>query len=54
VIKQIESGEMKADVCWEFGLVKPTSQTIWKSRYKIISSDIEKISDDLEKQYWIK
>ena len=31
VIRQIESGKNKADVCWEFGLVKSTIQTIWKT-----------------------
>jgi hypothetical protein len=38
VIKQIESGKKKADMCWKFGLVNSTIQTIWKNRDKIVSA----------------
>jgi hypothetical protein len=54
VIKQFESGEMKADVCWEFGLVKPTIQIMWKSGYEILTPEIGKIKEDLENQCWTK
>jgi hypothetical protein len=36
VIQEIESGKKKADVCWEFGLISSTAQTIWTNRTKII------------------
>jgi hypothetical protein len=36
VIKQIESGKKKADVCREFGVVNSTIQTIWKNGDKIV------------------
>jgi hypothetical protein len=36
VIRQIENGKKKADVCREFGLVNSIIQTIWKNRTKII------------------
>jgi transposase-like protein len=38
VIKEIESGKKKADVCQEFGLVNSIVQTIWESRDKIVSA----------------
>jgi transposase-like protein len=38
VIKQIESGKKKADVCQEFGLVNSTIETIWKNKDKIMSA----------------
>jgi hypothetical protein len=38
VIREIESGKRKADVCREFGLVKSNLQTIWKNITKIISA----------------
>jgi transposase-like protein len=31
VIREIENGRKKADVCHEFGLVNSTVQTIWKN-----------------------
>ena len=34
VIRQIESGEKIADVCWEIGLVNFMIQTTWKNRTK--------------------
>jgi hypothetical protein len=37
VIREIENGKKKADMCREFGLVNSTTQTIWKNRTKIIS-----------------
>jgi hypothetical protein len=36
VIRGIESGKKKTDVCREFGLVNSTLQIIWKNRTKII------------------
>jgi transposase-like protein len=38
VIREIENGKKKADVCREFGLINSTTQTIWKNRTKIISA----------------
>jgi transposase-like protein len=38
VIREIENGKKKADVCQEFGLVNSTTQTIWKNRTKIFSA----------------
>jgi transposase-like protein len=38
VIRQIENGKKKADVCREFGLVNSTIRTICKNRTKIISA----------------
>jgi transposase-like protein len=38
VIRKIESGKKKADVCREFGLVHSTVKTIWKNRDKIVST----------------
>ena len=38
VIRGIESGKKKADVCREFGLVDSILQMIWKNRTKIISA----------------
>jgi transposase-like protein len=38
VIREIENGKKKADVCREFGLVNSTTQAIWKNRSKIISA----------------
>jgi hypothetical protein len=32
VIREIENGKRKADVCREFGLVNSTVQTIWKNK----------------------
>jgi transposase-like protein len=46
VIKQIESGKKKADVCREFGLVNSTIETIWKNKDKIISA-LEKMDHKL-------
>jgi len=37
VVKQIENGKKKADVCREFCIVNCTISTIWKSSSKIIS-----------------
>jgi hypothetical protein len=38
VIREIENGKKKADVCREFGPVNSTMQTIWKRRTKIINA----------------
>jgi hypothetical protein len=44
VIRQIENGKKKADMCREFGLVNSIIQTIWKNRTKIISSFEQNVS----------
>jgi hypothetical protein len=36
VIREIENGRKKADVCREFGLVNSTVQTIWKIKHKLL------------------
>lgn len=38
VIRKIEKGFKKADVCREFGLVNSTVQTIWKNKNKIVAA----------------
>jgi len=38
VLRQIENGEKKADVCLEFSLVNYTIQKMWKHVTKIISA----------------
>jgi len=38
VIRGIESGKRKADMCREFCLVNSTLQKIWENRTKIISA----------------
>lgn len=38
VIREIENGRKKADVCRKFGLVNSTVQTIWKNKTKIIDA----------------
>lgn len=38
VIRKIEKGFKKADVCREFGLVNSTVQTIWKNKDKIVAA----------------
>jgi transposase-like protein len=38
VIREIENGKKKADICREFGLVNSKIQTNWKNRTKIISA----------------
>ena len=38
VIRQIQNGEKKADVCREFGLVNSMIERIYQNRTKIISA----------------
>jgi hypothetical protein len=38
VIREIENGRKKADVCHEFGFLNSTVQTIWKNKTKLIDA----------------